>query len=164
MHLLHRVFSDVQLMLRRPPRLQYAALCYRTRPGQPLEILLITSRDTGRWVIPKGWPMRGRRAHEVAAREAYEEAGVEGKCKRVPFGHYVYRKRLDSGLKIACKVQIHTMEVSRLRRNFPEKGERRLVWFEYSEAARRVAEPSLRQQILRFAHSFSLRAHVSSEL
>lgn len=75
MHLLHRVFADVPLMLRRPPRLQYAALCYRHLPGYTLEILLITSRDTGRWVIPKGWPMKGGRAHQVAAREAFEEAG-----------------------------------------------------------------------------------------
>ena len=60
--------------------MQYAALCYRFRKDNTLEILLITSRDTGRWVIPKGWPMKGKRAHEVAAGEAYEEAGVKGTC------------------------------------------------------------------------------------
>jgi 8-oxo-dGTP pyrophosphatase MutT (NUDIX family) len=151
MHLLHRVFADVQLMLRRPPRLQYAALCYRFLPGHTLEILLITSRDTGRWVIPKGWPMKGRRAHEVAAREAFEEAGVKGRCQRAALGHYVYRKRLDTGVRISCRVQIHAIEVSRLVRNFPEREERKLAWFDYREAARRVAEPSLREQILRFA-------------
>jgi 8-oxo-dGTP pyrophosphatase MutT (NUDIX family) len=150
MQLLHRVLADVQLMLRRPPRLQYAALCYRVRKGHSLEILLITSRDTGRWVIPKGWPMKGKRAHEVAAREAFEEAGVKGSCERAPIGHYVYRKKLDSGLKVSCKVHVFAMKVAGLRGNFPEKGERKLVWFEYREAARRVAERSLRDQILRF--------------
>lgn len=150
MQLLHRVLADVQLMLRRPPRLQYAALCYRVRTGHPLEILLITSRDTGRWVIPKGWPIKGKRAHEVAAREAFEEAGVKGSCERAPIGHYVYRKKLDSGLKVSCTVRVFAMKVAGLRGNFPEKGERKLVWFEYREAARRVAERSLRDQILRF--------------
>lgn len=153
MALLHRVFADVQLMLRRPPRLQYAALCYRHLPGHTLEILLITSRDTGRWVIPKGWPMKGKRAYEVAAREAFEEAGVKGTCQRAALGHYAYRKRLDTGVRISCRVQIHALEVSRLVRSFPEKDERKLAWFDYREAARRVAEPSLREQILRFARS-----------
>ncbi|WVT75667.1 NUDIX hydrolase (plasmid) [Sinorhizobium chiapasense] len=149
MNFLHQIASDVQLMLRRPPRMQYAALCYR-RKDNALEILLITSRDTGRWVIPKGWPMKGRRAHEVAAKEAYEEAGVKGTCQRFPFGHYFYKKRLDHGLKISCRVQLHLLEVGRMRRKFPEKGERKLAWFDYREAAKRVAEPSLRDQMLRF--------------
>lgn len=147
---LHQIVSDVQLMLRRPPRMQYAALCYRFRKDNTLEILLITSRDTGRWVIPKGWPMKGKRAHEAAAREAYEEAGVKGTCQRFPFGHYFYKKRLNHGLKISCRVQLHPLEVARMRGKFPEKGERKLAWFDYREAAKRVAEPSLRDQILRF--------------
>ncbi len=117
---LDQIASDVQLMLRRPPRVQYAALCYR-RNDNALEILLITSRDTGRWVIPKGWPMKGKRAHEVAAREAYEEAGVKGTCQRFPFGHYFYKKRLDHGLKISCRVQLHLLEVGRMRRKFPRR-------------------------------------------
>lgn len=154
MHLLHRVASDLRLMLRRPPRMQYAALCYRMREGRALEILLISSRDTGRWVIPKGWPMKGKSAHAVAAQEAYEEAGVEGDCRRSPIGSYMYRKRLEHGLSISCKVQIHPLQVARLRKNFPEKHERKLCWFDYRAAARRVAEPSLRDQILRFGQTF----------
>ncbi len=106
-------------MLRRPARMQYAALCYRKREGRALEILLITGRDTDRWVIPKGWPMKGKSAHAVAAQEAFEEAGVKGECKRVPIGFYVYKKRMDHGLSISCKVQVHPLQVSRLRKNFP---------------------------------------------
>lgn len=57
----YRLASDVQLMFQRPPRQPYAALCYRLKGKTgALEVLLLTSRDTGRWVIPKGWPMEGK--------------------------------------------------------------------------------------------------------
>ena len=151
MNLLRQLAKDVQLMLRRPARLQFAALCFRLH-GSTLQILLVTSRDTGRWVIPKGWPIKGKRAHEVAATEAFEEAGVKGKCQRAPVGFYHYRKRMEHGLSIACRVQIHPLEVTQLCRKFPEKGQRRLVWYDYQEAAMRVEEPSLRDQILAFGH------------
>ena len=62
----------------RPERHQVAALCWRMGQGGAVEILLVTSRDTGRWVIPKGWPMDGKSASAAAAREAWEEAGVKG--------------------------------------------------------------------------------------
>jgi 8-oxo-dGTP pyrophosphatase MutT (NUDIX family) len=151
LNILHRLASDVHLMLRRPARMQYAALCYRFRKKtNALEILLITSRDTGRWVIPKGWPMQGKRAHEVAEREAYEEAGVKGKAHRATIGSYVYQKRMDHGLTISCKVQVHALEVEDFCKNFPEKGARRLEWVDYREAATRVAEPSLKELILGF--------------
>ncbi|WP_324762992.1 NUDIX hydrolase [Sinorhizobium meliloti] len=151
MNFLHRLASDVQLMLRRPARMQYAALCYRlARKTNALEILVITSRDTGRWVIPKGWPMQGKQAHEVAEREAYEEAGVKGKVQRAAIGAYVYQKRMDHGLEISCKVQVHALEVEDFCKNFPEKGSRRLEWVDYREAAKRVAEPSLKELILEF--------------
>ncbi|MEN9850080.1 MAG: hypothetical protein RL128_243, partial [Pseudomonadota bacterium] len=58
-------------------RTQYGALCWRMHRGK-VEVLLITSRDTGRWVIPKGWPIDGLAPAQTAAREAWEEAGVEG--------------------------------------------------------------------------------------
>jgi 8-oxo-dGTP pyrophosphatase MutT (NUDIX family) len=151
LNFLHRLASDVQLMLRRPARMQYAALCYRlARKTNALEILVITSRDTGRWVIPKGWPMQGKQAHEVAEREAYEEAGVKGKVQRAAIGAYVYQKRMDHGLEISCKVQVHALEVEDFCKNFPEKGSRRLEWVDYREAAKRVAEPSLKELILDF--------------
>ncbi len=154
--LLHRLASDLHLMLRRPARMQYAALCYRMRKktGDP-EILLITSRDTGRWVIPKGWPMQGKRAHEVAEREAYEEAGVKGKIQKTSLGFYTYQKRMDHGLQISCKVQVHALEIEDFYKNFPEKGARRLEWVDCQEAAKRVAEPSLKELILDFGKRMS---------
>ncbi len=151
LNFLNRLASDVQLMLRRPARMQYAALCYRIRKKtKALEILLITSRDTGRWVIPKGWPMQGKRAHEVAEREAYEEAGVKGHVQKATAGYYLYQKRMDHGLKISVKVQVHALEVDDLCKHFPEEGRRQLEWVDYKEAASRVAEPSLKDLILAF--------------
>lgn len=143
---MNRIAQDMQLMLRRPPRQQYAALCYRRlkkKPGE-VEVLLLTSRDTGRWVIPKGWPMSGKKSHAVAEREAYEEAGAKGKVDREAFGFYSYNKGLDNGLKITCKVQVHLLEVKDMLKDFPEKGTRRLDWVNCEEAAARVQEPELK--------------------
>jgi 8-oxo-dGTP pyrophosphatase MutT (NUDIX family) len=138
-------------MLRRPPRQQYAALCYRLKKKQPvLEILVVTSRDTGRWIIPKGWPMPGKKAHAVAEREAYEEAGVKGKAHKEAFGSYGYQKNLASGISVACRVQVHLLEVDDLLRNFPEKASRTLEWVSCQEAISRVREPELKSLIATF--------------
>lgn len=154
MNLLNRIASDVHLMFRRPARLQYAALCYRLRRKRGMvEVLVITSRDTGRWIIPKGWPMSGRRPHAVAEREAYEEAGVKGKAGKEAIGHYMYRKAIADGLKIDCKVQVYALEVDELCKNFPEKGERQMEWVSCAEAARRVHEPGLKELLLAFEES-----------
>lgn len=144
-------------MLRRPLRQQYAALCYRLGEGQDKrpEVLLLTSRDTGRWVIPKGWPMEGRAAHRVAEREAYEEAGIKGKVEKMPFGHFTYHKRLDGGLNVLCKVQVHLLEVKDMLKDFPEKGVRRLEWVDPLEAAERVNEPELKALMRQFAARMS---------
>lgn len=151
LNLINRIAGDVHLMFQRPARMQYAALCYRFRKKRTtLEILLITSRDTGRWVIPKGWPMTGRRAHAVAEREAYEEAGVKGKAQKEALGHFMYQKGIAAGLKVNCKVQVYALEVDELTKNFPEKGQRRLEWVTCEEAASRVNEPGLKALIRAF--------------
>ncbi|CAH0339645.1 hypothetical protein RHI9324_01296 [Rhizobium sp. CECT 9324] len=137
--------SDLKLMFRRPLRQQFAAICYRLRKKNgDLEVLLMTSRDTGRWVIPKGWPMEGKKAHAVAEREAYEEAGVKGKASKEPIGFFTYNKRMDGGLKILCRVQVHALEVKDMLDDFPEKGMRRMEWVNCQEAASRVQEPELK--------------------
>ncbi|TCM80719.1 ADP-ribose pyrophosphatase YjhB (NUDIX family) [Rhizobium sp. BK068] len=149
--LLSRLASDVQLMFRRPPRQQYAALCYRVKKRtSELEVLLLTSRDTGRWIIPKGWPMDGRTAYEVAAREAFEEAGVRGTVESDILGTYSYPKVLKNGLSVTCKVQVYTLEVANIAKNFKEKGERKTEWVSCDEAAKRVYEPELREIFLLF--------------
>lgn len=152
MSLLARLKTEVTLMLRRPPKQQYAAICYRVKKKQGLlEVLLLTSRDTGRWVIPKGWPMPGKKAHAVAEREAYEEAGVKGKAEKEHFGFYHYRKALQTGLTIPVRVQVHLLEVESMSKNFPERGSRRLEWVSPMEAAERVNEQELKELLLSFA-------------
>lgn len=151
MNILNRIVSDVHLMFRRPAREQYGALCYRVRKKKPaIEILLITSRDTGRWVIPKGWPMDGKSAAAAAAREAWEEAGVRGNIRAAPIGSYNYLKGLPHGLKVDCRVRVFPLSVDDLSENFPEKDERRAEWVTCQEAARRVQEPGLKDLILVF--------------
>lgn len=151
LNLLNRIASDVQLMFRRPVREQYGALCYRLKKKRSaVEILLITSRDTGRWVIPKGWPMDGKSASAAAEREAWEEAGVKGKISAEPIGSYHYMKGLPEGLKVDCLVRVYPLVVDDVFKNFPEKGERRAEWVECAEAASRVQEPGLKTLILAF--------------
>ncbi|MEZ2129450.1 MULTISPECIES: NUDIX hydrolase [unclassified Sinorhizobium] len=158
MTVLARLASDVQLMFRRPPRQQYAALCYRVKKKtSEIELLLMTSRDTGRWVIPKGWPMSGKLAHEVAAREAFEEAGVRGVAEAELLGSYSYRKMLRDGLSVPCKVQVYPLEVLEMVKHFKEKGERTLEWVSCEEAAKRVNEPELKELILTFQRCMAER-------
>ncbi len=138
-------------MFRRPPRQQYAALCYRVKKKtNELEVLLMTSRDTGRWVIPKGWPMSGKCSYEVAAREAFEEAGVRGTAEMEAIGSYSYPKMMKDGLKVTCQVQVYVLEVYELAKNFKEKGERTIEWVSCDEAVKRVQEPELRNLFLLF--------------
>ncbi len=153
--LVHRIASDVRLMFRRPARMQYSALCYRYKKKRGhIEVLVITSRDTGRWVIPKGWPMEGKPAWAVAEREAYEEAGVKGTVHQEAIGHYMYDKGIAKGLTVPCKVNVYALEVDDLCKNFPEKGQRKLEWVTCTEAAARVAEPGLKQLILQFEEAW----------
>ncbi len=124
---------------------QFAALCYRIRAdGALFEVLLVTSRDSGRWIIPKGWPMAGKKPHEVAAIEAFEEAGVRGKAKKKPFGYFTYLKMFDNGQRTPCCVQVHLLAVKETCEVFREKGQRLSEWVSCVEAARRVREPELK--------------------
>lgn len=145
-------------MFRRPPRQQYGALCYRVKKkGGEVEALLMTSRDTGRWVIPKGWPMNGKRAHEVALQEALEEAGVRGSVEAETLGSYTYPKVLRDGVQVVCRVQVYALEVTDMAKNFKEKGERTIEWVSLDEAAGRVREPELRHLFLAFKQKMADR-------
>jgi 8-oxo-dGTP pyrophosphatase MutT (NUDIX family) len=131
------------------PRLQYAALPYRR--GRIVEILLISSRETKRWVLPKGWPMKGRKPYAAAAREAMEEAGLVGKIDKQSVGLYHYDKRLKNKAIVRCEVVVFPMMVEKQRKSWPEKGQRTLGWFPVAAAADAVAEPELKAVILAFA-------------
>jgi 8-oxo-dGTP pyrophosphatase MutT (NUDIX family) len=122
---------------------QYAALCYRISARNNPKVLLVTSRETGRWVIPKGWPMPNRSGGECALTEAYEEAGVFGRLYDVCVGYYTYNKVLGPRVEVPCVVAVYPVNVLGLRDDFPEKDQRRRKWFSPQAAAERVAEPEL---------------------
>jgi 8-oxo-dGTP pyrophosphatase MutT (NUDIX family) len=135
------------------PRTQCAALCWRRVQGR-VEVLLVTSRETGRWVIPKGWPVAGLPETEGAAREAWEEAGVRGEIGAACLGVYAYDKVLDRAgaapQAVPCVVAVYPMQVTALRKDFPEAAERRIKWFPPGKAARKVTEPELAALIAGF--------------
>src|SRR4029434_4556697 len=95
-------------------RVQYGALPYRlgAASGRP-PLMAITSRETQRWVIPKGWPKKGKSPQYSAAREAFEEAGVLGDVTQRPVGSFSYQKRLKNGAVVVCAVRVFALEVSR---------------------------------------------------
>jgi 8-oxo-dGTP pyrophosphatase MutT (NUDIX family) len=133
-----------------PPRVQVAALPWR-QGGRGLEVMLITSRETGRWVLPKGWPEKGELLHESAAREAAEEAGLHGTICAEEIGHYLYGKNLKTGLEARCEVLVFPLKVERIDKTWPEKGQRLRKWFPTGEAATRVRERDLAELIGDFA-------------
>jgi 8-oxo-dGTP pyrophosphatase MutT (NUDIX family) len=127
--------------------LQYAALPYRWRPNASIEIMLITSRGTGRWLIPKGWPEPGLEPAEAAAREAREEAGLVGRVDDRSIGFFHYDKRLPNGGTVHCVVEVFALEVERQMKSWPEQHERSTRCFFLQEAAQAVQEPELRSII-----------------
>lgn len=129
-------------------RTQFAALCYREVKGK-LQICLVTSRGTGRWIPPKGWPVDNLTPAEAAAAEAYEEAGLVGKVLPVCIGVYSYIKPLDETLT-PCMAMVYPLKVKRTLSDWPEKAERRRRWFSRKKAAARVVEPELQRIIESF--------------
>jgi 8-oxo-dGTP pyrophosphatase MutT (NUDIX family) len=130
------------------PCRQYAAIPWRTHNG--LEILLASSRETRRWIIPKGWPMKGRKPHTTAAIEADQEAGVLGKIEKSKLGSYHYQKRLRNGAVLLCRVDVFSLQVVRQRKSWSEKDQRVTEWFTPAEAAELVHEPELSELIKAF--------------
>jgi len=130
-------------------RTQFAALCWRVVKDKP-QVLLITSRGTNRWIVPKGWPMEGKTPGQCALTEAWEEAGVVGKADERPLGLYPYIKLMDDGSEVPCVGLLYPVRVTTLRSTWPEVKERRRQWFSRKKAAARVAEPELAQLLRNF--------------
>lgn len=127
--------------------LQFAALPFRIASGAP-EILIITSRETQRWIIPKGWPVRGLRPREVAAKEALEEAGLVGTIvgKRA-IGSYHYGKRLPENQEILCRVKVFLLSVDHQLDTWREKEQRECRWVTPRKAVRLVDDGELAEVI-----------------
>jgi 8-oxo-dGTP pyrophosphatase MutT (NUDIX family) len=139
-----RLFGSV------PCRLQVAALPWR-RIDDGVELLLITSRDTGRWILPKGWPDPGEELCDAAAREAAEEAGVSGAVSRQEAGRYYYAKMRGSGEEVPCEVVVFALEVDAIAEKWKEKRQRKRKWVTPQQAARMLNEPDLCRLISGFA-------------
>ncbi|SMO38515.1 NUDIX hydrolase [Paracoccus laeviglucosivorans] len=121
--------------------MQVAALC-RDESGK---VLLITSRGTGRWIVPKGWPMPGRSLAEAAKQEAWEEAGVCGRVEEGHIGTYTYDKVQDAGYSIPIEVRVYPLAVKKLAMEFPESEQRERKWFMPDKAAELVDEAGLKK-------------------
>ncbi len=129
---------------------QFAALPYRHDPEAGLQFLLITSRETERWVIPKGNPIPRLTGRETAAREAYEEAGIEGIVGRSPIGRYGYEKKRRSGA-VTAEVVVYPLLVTRQHHSWPKRDQRTIRWFEPNRACLAVDEPDLKALINAFS-------------
>ena len=132
-------------------RVQYAALPYRLSGRSRTEVMLVTSRETQRWIIPKGWPQKGKPPHDSAAREAFEEGGVVGAVGKRAVGSFPYQKRLKNGDVTVCEVHVFPMRVRRQSKQWPEKEQREVKWVSAKEAAETVKEPMLSEIIRRLA-------------
>ncbi len=129
-------------------RTQFAALPCRVDVNGRPQVLLLTSRETRRWVIPKGWPIKGLKPRQVAAREAYEEAGLQGTIRgKRPIGVYHYQKQLIPGEQLLCEVHVFLLSVSQQLEDWPEKCQRETRWVDVSEAPALVDEGGLAELI-----------------
>ncbi|MGB7287736.1 MAG: NUDIX hydrolase [Salaquimonas sp.] len=139
-----RKLSDtIKLMFARPVRTQLAALCYRDGIDEP-EILLITSRKTKRLIIPKGWPMAKHSARKTAKIEAYEEAGIIGKVAKEPIGEFRSLKGLGNGFSVKTNIVVYPLKVEEQLTEYPETGQRDLLWLPVNEAAEKCQDEGLR--------------------
>ncbi|NTJ11699.1 NUDIX hydrolase [Rhizobium lusitanum] len=151
-HLLQQLAQTPDKLFGGMFRSQFGAVCFRYKDGgEEFEILVITSRESGRWIIPKGWPIKGKKPHEVAAIEAWEEAGVRGTVRKRTIGRYTYLKDLDDANVAPCIVEMFQIEVKEVRADFKEQGQRILNWVTPSEAARRVREIELKSLLVHFS-------------
>jgi 8-oxo-dGTP pyrophosphatase MutT (NUDIX family) len=136
--------------------MQVAAMPFRWADRE-VEILLITTRETRRWIVPKGWPHKGKSFPDSAACEALEEAGVTGQVFREALGSYRYDKRLAFGQIVALEVMVYPLRVETQRPDWREIGQREQLWASLARAEQLV-EPALRPLLGRLADRLSMEA------
>ncbi len=131
--------------------IQYGVLAYaQDDAGQP-HFLLITSRETRRWIIPRGNVIPGLSPYQIAAQEAYEEAGVLGAVRADELGSYRYEKKRRARASVPALVHVFALAALRLEPKWPEAHQRERRWFTAAEAAEAVEEPGLKRLILAFS-------------
>jgi 8-oxo-dGTP pyrophosphatase MutT (NUDIX family) len=149
--------------VKRALRIQYAALPYRFTSAAALEILLVTTRTSKRWIIPKGWPIKGLRPAKSAAREAFEEAGVIGKIGMKSVGLFAYNKSLDEhGVEVNCEVKVFPLLVKRQSEAWPEFEQRLVQWADPVKAVSLIKEPGLKKLMATFAKRVAASARKSA--
>ena len=147
MKFIHAAAQALAFMLARPSGRQVAALCLRDgKVGK--DVLLVSSLQSDRWIIPKGWPIAGKDFPNAALAEAWEEAGVRtGWVQNEKIGEYTYLKKNKNGTKFTCRVDVFAVQVEYLAEQFPERARRRRLWLSQSQAVSLVREPALRKII-----------------
>jgi len=122
-----------------------------------MEILLVTTRRTRRWIIPKGWPIKGLKPAKSAAREAFEEAGVRGRVAGKSIGRFTYDKQLgETGMRVPCEVRVFPLLVKRQSVTWPELEQRVVQWVAPSRAISLIREPELKALVAAFARRASI--------
>ena len=133
-------------------RVQYGALPYRLDESGSLEILLVTTRTTRQWIIPKGWPIKDLSGSQTAQQEAFEEAGIRGKTHSRAVGTFSYLKRLDdSRTTVTCEVKVYPLFVKRQFKRWPEMSQREVRWFTPQAAKKAITISQLKRLIAKFA-------------
>lgn len=130
-------------------RHQFGVLPFLVEPEDRLRIVLVTSRGSGRWTIPKGNPMAGKKPHRAAEIEALEEAGLIGKVSKQPLGSYALWKRMSDHFVLAT-VTVFPFQVERLMPTFKEMAVRKVETFPQGIAADLVQESGLAELIRGF--------------
>lgn len=133
-------------------RVQFGALVYRIHNGKA-QVLLITTRRSQSWSIPKGWPMSGKTPADCAMREAWEEAGVKGTALEQPLGFYSYFKTIKTRgglMPVPVLVSVYPVALRKMAKTFPESGQRRQKWMRPKKAAAKVREPELARILRKF--------------
>jgi 8-oxo-dGTP pyrophosphatase MutT (NUDIX family) len=133
--------------------LQSGALPWRLKRRQQAEVLLVTGRRSGRWMIPKGWPVAGKSLADSAAQEAFEEAGIRGKVDPRPIGTFRHVKQHLLFGTLEVDILVHPMAVESELGDWPERGERTRKWFALDKAADSVDSEELRNLIVEFGRS-----------
>lgn len=131
---------------------QVAALVYRWGAAGELQILMVTSLGGKRWLLPKGNLIAGLCQPEVAAQEAFEEAGALGSISSMPVGRYFARKRDVKGRRRSLRITVYPLHFGLQAQIWPEQGRRKVGWFSPERVAALVREPGLAKIIAKWRH------------